>query len=165
MSPDADILALQLGRPPRGRWRVVSRCAFGRPRVIAMASRLEDGAPFPTAFWLTCPHLSEAVAALESAGATAEWTLRIAADTRLATAALSADAAYRAARAAEGGGGDACPDVGVAGQADPLVVKCLHARLAARLAGIDDPVGEGVIAELEAGPGTECGDDRCGRGP
>jgi len=130
-----------------------------------MASRLEDGEPFPTAFWLTCPHQSEALAALESSGAAAAWTKRVAADPGLAAAVRSADAAYRAARAAEGGGGDACTAVGVAGQADPLVVKCLHARLAARLAGIGDPVGAGVLEELEAGPGTECGDDRCGSAP
>jgi hypothetical protein len=36
----------------------------------------------------------------------------------------------------------------VAGQADPLAVKCLHARVAAALAGIADPVGEGVLKQL-----------------
>ncbi|HEY5506960.1 MAG TPA: DUF501 domain-containing protein, partial [Coriobacteriia bacterium] len=43
------------------------RCERGAPAVIAVAPRLADGTPFPTAFWLTCPRLVEAVGALESA--------------------------------------------------------------------------------------------------
>jgi uncharacterized protein len=164
MRPDAPVVAMQLGRPPRGRWRVVVRCAHDRPSVISVAPLLEDGVPFPTTFWLTCPHLVEAVSQLESAGETAAWTDRIAGDDALIAAMSAADAAYRIARAAEGDGADPLPGVGVAGQADPLVVKCLHARLAACLAGVADPIGTAVLDGLgESGAGTACRDDRCGR--
>jgi hypothetical protein len=163
MSPDGRIVASQLGRPPRGSWRTVARCPFDRPRVICVAPLLEDGTPFPTTFWLTCPHLVEAVSRLESAGETASWTGRIAGDPALSAALTAADAAYRAARAAETHGADPFPGVGVAGQADPLAVKCLHARLAARLAGIPDPIGASVLDALrESDAGAACRDDRCG---
>jgi predicted aconitase with swiveling domain len=74
----------------------------------------------------------------------------------------AADAAYRTARAAEGGGTDPCPVVGVAGQSDPLAVKCLHARVAAALAGTGDPVGEGVLASIsERGLPLSCAECAC----
>jgi hypothetical protein len=149
---------------PRGRWRVVSLCEHGYPRVIAVAPLLEDGVPFPTTFWLTCPHLVEVVHALESAGEHRGWTERAATDPTLASLLRVADEAYRAARRAEGAGVDPCATVGVAGQADPLAVKCLHARVAAALAGTGDPVGEGVLARLAAdGVPTACDDAACDR--
>jgi hypothetical protein len=162
--PDAEIVAYQLGRPPRGRWRVAVRCPYDRPTVIAVAPLLEDGTPFPTTFWLTCPHLVEAVSESESVGETAAWTDRIAGDAVLTAAMTSADAAYRAVRATEAGGADPLASVGVAGQADPLAVKCLHARLAAFLAGIPDPIGAAVFDGLEGSRASvACRDDRCGR--
>ena len=157
------VVARQLGRAPRGTWRVVSSCEHGYPRVIAVAPSLEDGSPFPTTFWLTCPHLVEAVFALESAGEHRAWMERIAGDPVLASRLREADRAYRAARRNEGGGVDPCATVGVAGQSDPLAVKCLHARVAAALAGTGDPVGEGALARLaEGGVTTSCGDIACG---
>lgn len=154
---DRPLVAAQIGRPPREPWRVAVRCSFGAPQVIATPSRLDDGAPFPTTYWLTCPFLLERVAAAESAGGAREWAERLAADAGLAGAASRADAAYRAARASESGGEDACAGTGIAGMRDPLAVKCLHAHVAAALAGIADPVGEGVLGDT----GRECDDDRC----
>jgi hypothetical protein len=129
--------------------------------VIAVAPVLEDGSLFPTTFWLTCPRLVEAVGVLESAGEGARSARRIARSARLALAAAAADVAYREARRSEGGGVDPCAGVGVAGQRDPLTVKCLHARLAAHLAGIADPVGAEVAAALAGAVDTGCVDSRC----
>lgn len=152
MNPsDQDVVALQLGRPPRGSWDVAARCDQGLPSVIAVAPLLEDGTPFPTTFWLTCPRLVAEVGGLESSGEHREWALRATDDPGLAMLMLEADAAYRAARTRAGGGVDPCARVGVAGQADPLTVKCLHARVAAALGGIDDPVGRAVLERLAPG--------------
>jgi hypothetical protein len=162
--PPADrcVVERQLGRAPRGAWRVEARCSHGFPAVIAVAPRLESGEPFPTTFWLTCPWFAEAVSGLESAGATARWTGALARDAALADAAMAADGAYRAARSALGSGSDPCGAVGTAGQADPLVVKCVHARVAAALAGVRDPVGDGALEELaDEGVAAECPDVRC----
>lgn len=158
---DRTAVASQLGRPPRGSWRVAARCPGGSPIVIAVAPLLEDGSPFPTTFWLTCPRLVAAVHALESAGDSARFAQRAAREADLAAALLEADAAYRAARRAEGCGQDPCAAVGIAGQADPLAVKCLHARLAAHLAGVPDPIGA-VVADLLSGTLADaCADERC----
>lgn len=151
------LVAAQLGRVPRGEWRVAARCGYGYPVVIATAPVLDDGTPFPTIFYLTCPHLSEAVSALESSGEIEVWRARVASDASLEARLRAADLAYRAARAAEAGDEDPSPQVGIAGQRDPLGIKCLHAHVASALAGIDDPVGHGALAQLA----RECDNERC----
>jgi exopolyphosphatase/guanosine-5'-triphosphate,3'-diphosphate pyrophosphatase len=158
---DSGVVAMQLGRPPRGPWSVGSRCSRGLPVVITVAPRLDSGEPFPTAFWLTCPWLVEAVSDMESAGDAARWAGEMERDEALASAAMAADRAYREARALLCDGQDPCAAVGVAGQSDPLAVKCLHARVAASLAGVADPVGARVLAGLAAAAGLECADARC----
>ena len=151
------LVAEQIGRAPRAPWRVAARCRFGRPTAIVSPSVLDDGTPFPTYAWLTCPHLAEQVAALESAGATARFAARTASDESLAAALRAVDARVRELRAVESGGVDACPTVGLAGQRDPLGVKCLHAHVALALVGAGDPVGEEVLSGMK----HECDDDRC----
>ena len=153
------LVARQLGREPRGAWRVSARCSFGSPTVITTSPRLSDGAPFPTLHYLTCPHLVEAVGRIESEGGVSAWRDRLRDDRALADRMLAADRAYRRARATLADGSDPTPDAGIAGQGDSLATKCLHAHVAAFLAGIDDPVGEGVLADLA----QECDDDRCGK--
>lgn len=158
---DASVVEAQLGRPPRGDWLVAARCRWGCATVLAVAP-VVDGEPFPTTLWLTCPWLRALVDGAESTGATARWTARVAADPHLAERVLVSDRSYRRLRGRLGSGADPCADVGIAGQADPLVVKCLHARVAAALGGPADPVGSAVLKELEAaGTPTECEDGRC----
>jgi len=120
-------------------------------------SRLADGAPFPTYAWLTCPYLLETLAAEESAGAAATWAQRAADDPQLVAALIATDAAVRAARTHESGGEDACATVGIAGQRDPLGVKCLHAHVALALVGIKDPIGVEELGKIE----PTCSDVRC----
>lgn len=156
-SLDAALVAWQMGRVPREPWRVAARCSFGRPTAIVSPSRLSDSSPFPTLAWLTCPHLAEQLAARESAGDTARWAARAASDESLAAALRAVDARVRELRARESGGVDACPSVGIAGQRDPLAVKCLHAHVALALVGVGDPIGE----ELLAASCRECDGDRC----
>lgn len=153
---DARVVARQLGRAPRGRWRVVTRCSYGAPAVIATAP-LVDGQPFPTLHYLTCPYLVAAVSAIESGGGCESWRSALAADPALAGRLRDADAEYRIERAREGDGVDPTPGCGIGGERDPLGVKCLHAHMAAHLAGIADPVGESLAMGLD----RECDDARC----
>lgn len=157
MSPDREIVRAQLGREPRGQWRPAVRCRYGAPVVIVTKPALEDGEPFPTLYWLTCPMLRALVSAMESAGAVDEWTRRIEVDPDLAQRLRNADDEYRRLRSAESPSAHMCDAVGIAGQRDPLKVKCLHAHVAAYLAGIDDPIGAGVLVDVE----WECNDGRC----
>jgi len=154
---DSALVAAQIGRSPRPPFRVAALCRFGRPTVIVSPSRLEDGTPFPTFAWLVCPHLGEGVSAMESGGAAARFSARAASDESLAGALRALDARVRDLRAAESGGVDACPGVGIGGQRDPLGVKCLHVHVALALLGEDDPIGREVLATGR----RECEDDRC----
>lgn len=154
------LVASQLGRVPREPWRIAVRCRWGYPSVIVSPSVLCDGTPFPTLAWLTCPWLSENVSALESAGAVSRWTALVADDPDMACDLIAADVGVRTARAAESGGHDRCAAVGIVGQRDPLIVKCLHTHVALALLGIKDPVGQGVIEEIGA---DYCPYKRCAR--
>lgn len=154
---EAALVARQIGRVPRQPWRVVVRCQWQRPCVIASPSRLDDGTPFPTLYWLTCPWLIESAGALESEGVLAEWTDRAASDPELASQLETTDAVLQRRRTEESGGTDTCAGVGVAGGHDASHVKCLHAHVALVLAGVPDPVGEETLALL----GSACPDDAC----
>jgi len=168
---DGAIVALQTGRAPRSPWRVALHCGSGYPVVIASPSRLEDGTPFPTHLWLTCPALAAFAAAEESCGSSAIWRARIAEDAGLAARLGAADGALRAMRASESDDADACADSGIAGQRDASSVKCLHAHLALALGGIDDPIGAELLSAASAagvidrsdGARVACADQRCTR--
>ena len=154
---EAAIVAAQLGRAPREPWRIAARCSYGFSTVIVSPALLDDATPFPNFAWLTCPHLAETLSAEESAGAAARWAERAQSDQPLAAALAATDASVREARAAESGGVDACASVGLAGQRDPLGVKCLHAHVALVLAGIADPIGTEELGKIE----RVCSDARC----
>src|SRR3954464_2020716 len=62
------VIARQLGRPPRALGGAAHRCPCGQPDVVETAPRLEDGTPFPTLYYLTCPRATAAASRLESAG-------------------------------------------------------------------------------------------------
>lgn len=157
-SPSEQILvAEQIGRAPRTPWRAAALCSFGRPTVIVSPSRLDDGTPFPTYAWLTCPHLLEHVSEAESAGATARFARRAACEPSLAAALAALDGRVRELRALESGGDDACAAVGIGGQRDPLGVKCLHVHVALALLGEADPLGRELLGVIE----PECSADRC----
>jgi uncharacterized protein len=145
---DLDAVAAQLGRRPRGVRAVAHRCACGLPDVVRTAPRLDDGTPFPTLYYLTCPRATGAVSTLESSGLMREMTERLAADPDLAAAHRRAHEAYLADRAADG---DVVPEIeGVSAGGLPDRVKCLHVLVAHALAvgpGVD-PLGDEALALL-----------------
>jgi hypothetical protein len=156
---DSEMVAAQLGREPRAPWRVAARCDWGFPTAVVSPSRLSDGTPFPTFAWLTCPWLSARASANESNGATADWARRTQTESELSSRLAETDLAVRERRAKESGGTDACASVGIAGQRDPLGVKCLHAHVALALVGIRDPIGMHLLGEDD----PVCPDRRCAR--
>lgn len=153
---DEAVVAAQIGRAPRSPWRVAVRCSHGFPQVIVSPPTLADGTPFPTYAWLTCPWLTTELSRAESEGVLAEFAKRVRDDEEFARRMLGADAQVRLLRLAEGDGVDPCAQTGVAGRHDPIGVKCLHARAALALIGVDDPVGMEVCAARR-----ECSDARC----
>lgn len=154
MTGPYDIAAItaQLGRPPRGMLAVAHRCACGLPDVIETNPRLEDGTPFPTLYYLTCPRARSAVGRLEAGGVMREMTQRLHADRELAARYAAAHRDYLARR-------DAIRPLpgapGVGGM--PGRVKCLHALVAHELvAPGTNPFGrealEGLPPWWESGP-------------
>ena len=142
------VIATQLGRQPRGLVRVAHDCPCGLPDVVETAPRLDDGTPFPTTYYLTCPRASSAVAALEAAGLMREMTARLATDPDLAAAYRDAHADYLARRARLGD----VPEIeGISAGGMPDRVKCLHVLLAHALAagsGVN-PLGDEVLALVQ----------------
>ena len=83
----------------RGPWSAVAhRCPCGQPDVVETSPRLEDGTPFPTLYYLTCPRATAAASRLESAGRMREWQDELATDPELAAGYRAAHEAYLAAR-------------------------------------------------------------------
>ena len=65
---DREVVAAQIGRPLRAAANVVSRCHLGLPVVVQVPPLLDDGTPFPTLYWLSCPLAAKRVGRVESVG-------------------------------------------------------------------------------------------------
>jgi len=140
---DVEVVAALLGRRPAGRFRVVVRRTDGTPAVIENAPHLDDGTPMPTLFWLVDPVLHAAVSRVESNGGVHRFESLL--DPEALQAAHDAYARRREALVVEHDRPQ--PSGGVGGTRQGL--KCLHAHVAASLAGLDDPAGDLVLAELD----------------
>ena len=139
---DRAVVERQLGRPPRAFRRVAVRCPFGRPAVAEQAPYDDAGEPFPTTFWLTCPHLVAAVSRLEAAGGVERWTRAAVEDPALRESLERADEEQRRLRPEL--------DLGIGGaRAGAGSLKCLHAHVAFALARPGYELGERVLADVE----------------
>ena len=151
---DRDVVARQLGRTPRAFRRVARRCPFGLPAVTEQDPYGPDGEPFPTSYYLTCPHLVAAVARIEAAGGVERWSEAVRADEELAASLHEATQRQRALRRDLAGGssgrdGGASLGLGIGGASRPERLKCLHAHAAFALAQPPYELGERVLAEVE----------------
>ena len=68
MNNDSRIVQQQIGRELRSDSEVSCRCHLDIPAVIKVPPKLNDGTPFPTTYWLTCPMYSKKIGSLESQG-------------------------------------------------------------------------------------------------
>lgn len=145
---DAAAVAAQIGRPLRSDADVVARCHLGLPVVTRVPPILDDGTPFPTRYWLSCPLASRRIGRLEGAGGVRTMERRAERDETFGAALEAAHARYAAERdALIPDGADLRPSGGVAG--NRAGVKCLHAHYADTAAGNDNPVGEAVLPWVE----------------
>ena len=145
----ADLAAVevQLGRRPRGVEAVAHRCPCGNPDVVETHPRLDDGTPFPTTFYLTCPRLTGAISTLESSGLMAQMTQRLDDDPDLAARYRAAHEDYLRRRAQLG---DVPEIAGISAGGMPSRVKCLHVLVGHSLAagpGIN-PLGDEALEAL-----------------
>lgn len=151
---DRAVVQAQLGRPPRAARAVAHRCGCGLPDVVETSPRLEDGTPFPTLYYLTCPRAASAVGRLESEGLMKAMTARLAGDPELRARYEQAAADYLARRDALEVLGQAPAQGGM-----PDRVKCLHVLVAHALAvgpGVN-PFGDEALELLpDWGAGGRC---------
>lgn len=160
------VVARQLDREPRAFRRVVVRCPFGLPAVTEQQPYDLRGKPFPTTYYLTCPHLVAAVARLEAAGGVERWSNAVTEDEALAASLLGATEEQRRLRHELAGGeygvdGGASLDYGIGGSQSPGHLKCLHAHVAYGLAHPGYTLGERILAEVEEPwPGGGCCSER-----
>ena len=115
--------------------------------MVATSPRLEDGTPFPTTFYLTCPRAASLIGTLEASGLMKEMTDRLEADPELAAAYQKAHESYLAYREEIGH----VPEIaGVSAGGMPTRVKCLHVLAGQSLAqgrGVN-PLGDEVLELL-----------------
>jgi hypothetical protein len=141
---DAAVIEAQLGRPPRSIHDIGHRCPCGNPDVVATEPRLDDGTPFPTTFYLTCPRATSLIGTLEASGLMRVMSDRLEADPALAEAYAKAHESYLAFRE----GIDHVPEIaGVSAGGMPHRVKCLHVLAGQSLAqgrGVN-PLGDEVV--------------------
>lgn len=147
-SDDREVIEVQIGRPLRADSEVVARCHLGLPVVVRVPPILDDGTPFPTLYWLTCPLASKRIGRLESAGGVKRMEQKALSDPEFAAAVERAHAEYakeRDAIVAEPQG--PVPTGGVGGTSGG--VKCLHAHYAHAAAGGENPVGSLVAGWID----------------
>lgn len=145
---DRRLVEVQIGRPLRARPQVVSRCHLGVPVVVEVPPVLDDGTPFPTLYWLTCPLARTRIGRLESGGGVRRMDARAASDPEFAARLEVANRDYQQARDRLTAGIEGpLPSGGVGGSGGG--VKCLHAHYAHTRSGGDNPVGEQVAGWVE----------------
>ena len=146
---DTDVIAAQIGRIPRSPIIVSARCHLGLPVVITVPPHLDDGTPFPTRYWLTCPLAVIRVSRIESTGGVKQAEARIDHDPEFAAQHEAAMARYRAERDAQIPPNRAGPrpSGGVAGARRG--VKCLHSHYADHAVGNPNPVGRMTAEDIE----------------
>lgn len=142
------VISAQIGRPARGAPAVVARCTYGLPTVVRVDPRLDDGTPFPTTFWLTCPVMRSRVGTLEADHAMVGLNERLDTEPELA-------ADYAAAHERYVGFRDelAEPLPGRPGSGGmPEHIKCLHVHAAHTLATGDNRIGVWTVEQATPAP-------------
>ena len=117
------------------------RCPWGRPAVTEQAPFDDNGEPFPTTYYVTCPALVAAISRIEAAGGVERWTRAAQEDPELAASLEAAHAEQRRLR----------PELpsGVGGATRTGSLKCLHAHAAFALARPGYELGRRIVSEVE----------------
>ncbi len=159
---DRDVVERQIGRRPRAFRRVVARCPHGYPAVTEQDPYDDEGAPFPTTYYLTCRHLIAAISRLEADGGVERWSDAVESSAALTADLVDATATQQRVRRALAAGRTGVDDgaslsSGIGGSRNPSQLKCLHAHVAFALAHPGYRTGALMLAEVpERWPSGHC---------
>ncbi len=158
---DINAMCAQLGREVRGVVEVAHRCKCGNPDVVKTLPRLENGTPFPTTYYLTCPKLTSRIGTLEADGVMKQLEEKLNSDPELQSKYFAAHNAYLQDREALG----EVPEIsGISAGGMPTRVKCLHVLVGHSLAkGVGvNPIGDMALEMLEEWGDLPCitGEDK-----
>lgn len=145
---DIDAMCAQLGREVRGVVEVAHRCKCGNPDVVKTLPRLENGTPFPTTYYVTCPRLTSRIGTLEADGVMKQLEEKLNSDSELQKQYQAAHESYLMDRL-ELGDVPEIKDISAGGM--PNRVKCLHVLIGHSLAkgpGVN-PIGDLALEMLE----------------
>ncbi|WP_083916930.1 DUF501 domain-containing protein [Coprothermobacter platensis] len=135
------VIRCQLGRKPRGTWFPRVFCPYGYPMVLETEPFFEDGTPFPTVFWLTCPFLREQVSKIESGSIKHIIINGINVDEHARKEELNSELAFSTYLQAKG----FSEQVFIGGSKKPMTFKCLHALMAWYLVSHKGSSGQYII--------------------
>ena len=137
---DRAVVERQLGRAPRAFSGVARRCPYGLPAVTVQAPFDDRGKPFPTTYYVTCPHLVTAISRVEADGGVERWTRAAKENSELKASLERANEEQRRLRPELPGG--------IGGTTRSGSLKCLHAHIAFALARPGYELGERMLSEL-----------------
>jgi uncharacterized protein len=137
---DRAVVERQLGRAPRAFRSVARRCPYGLPAVTEQAPFDDRGKPFPTTYYVTCPHLVAAISRIEAEGGVERWTRAAKEDPELKASLERANDEQRRLRPELPGG--------IGGTTRGGSLKCLHAHIGFALARPGYELGERMLSEL-----------------
>jgi GNAT superfamily N-acetyltransferase len=152
---------------PENFYRCSKRCKYGFPQVIE-SYPVKDTSPFPTTFYMICPHLKYHLAQLEESGHISE--LDPLKDSSEYIKVNEEYAEHRKSRIylSDKSGEQfikkyhSALEVGIGGIRDQKGLKCLHLHSATYLAKYTDPAGREALNLLEQkGISLDCEDMNC----
>lgn len=146
---DQQVVEGQIGRQPRAMKAVAARCVFGFPAVTEQDPTDSDGRPFPTAYYLTCPHLVKQIDRIEANGGVRAYEKLLEDDEQLRRATHES---HKRHQLIDGRSSN------IAASGSPDHVKCLHAHAAFELAAGDHPLGKLILSEAQP---SWCDNARC----
>ena len=153
MTNEKQTVEIQLNRKVRSNIDVVARCHFDLPVVVDVPKNLDDGTPFPTMYWLTCPMYVKKVSTLESNGMVKDLDKQLVDDKKLNKLWRKRQKSYENERNKKykSLSNTISPMGGVGGTTKSI--KCLHSHLADELVSGKNVIGKVV---LESVGGCNC---------
>ena len=147
MDKDKKIVEAQIDRSLRSNVSVSSRCHLNLPAAIKVPPNLDDGTPFPTTYWLTCPMYNKKIGSLESQGLIAELDNEILNNPKLKAEWSKRQISYQQEREnSHDLSNEHLPTGGVGGATESI--KCLHSHTADEISTGKNPIGKIVIESI-----------------